>query len=424
MKYFTQLLIVILAFVLASCGGESGTVSQMVLKNQSSIDTVSYEDVVLLKKIASLRNELIRVGRLQLDNISLADQKKTAGIAGELLDRAEQKILGELPEGRFFWSYTGFDEPEGMVKMAEGFMEDLASGRDPLEGKYAEPGGYVVDHAIIKKDDLWHLIYIRGIAGTNWPEYPLSNFGHAVSPDLKNWHTEKPVLETLEEGFDTYQVWAPHIIKHQDKYWIYYTGVNDSVTQAICMATSDDLYDWERHEANPLITTLPWGFWDESHWSDCRDPMVLKEGDTFYCYYTAGRMVPDTDSFENCLGIASSKDLVNWKDEGFRRLVHTLETPPESPFVVKKNGMFYLFYTNYKHGIVYLTSPDPLKGWKENPDDPQSIMEGVSATEIIQENGHWYITYISHMNNGLHFFEIKELVWNSDGSIAVQDAEL
>jgi hypothetical protein len=152
--------------------------------------------------------------------------------------------------------------------------------------------------------------------------------------------------------------------------------------------------------------------------------MVLKEGGTFYCYYTAARINPDNEKHEYCLGIASSKDLLHWKDEGFRRLEYTLETPPESPFVVKMNGEFYLFYTNYKHGIVYVKSPDPLHGWKENPDDPQSIIPGVSATEIFQENGKWYISLISHMPNCLHFLEIRELVWNSDGSVSVQDAGL
>lgn len=395
-----------------------------MIEGRQGIDTLTSGDAELLSTIASLRNDLIRVGRRQMEELTLANQTKAAGIISELLDRAEQKILGQLPSGRFTWSWGGFDEPDGMVGMAKGFLDILASGKDPFEKKFAEPGGYVVDHAIFKKDDLWHLIYIRGIAGTDWPEYPLSNFGHAVSSDLVNWHIKKPVLETVSRGYDTYQVWAPHIIEHAGRYWIFYTGVTDSVTQAICLATSDDLYKWERHESNPLITSLPWGHWDKSHWSDCRDPMVLKEGDTFYCYYTAGRMVPGTEKFEYCLGISSSKDLIHWKDEGFRRLEHTLETPPESPFVVKKDGEFYLFYTNYKHGIVYLKSSDPLHGWKENPEDPQSIMTGVSATEIFQDKGKWYISLISHMPNGLHFFEIRELLWNADGTVSVREATL
>lgn len=379
------------------------------------------EEIKLLKEIAALRNRLWLAKRKRLEEVNLDNQMKTAGIIGELLDRAEQKILGQLPQGRYEWSWAGFEEPSGMVEMAKGFIEALSAGEDPLAGKFAEPGMYTVDHAILKKEDLWHLIYIRGIAATNWPEYPLSNFGHAVSQNLVNWHIRKPVLETPDSGFDVYQVWAPHIIEHNGKYWMFYTGVNDSATQAICLATSEDLYHWERHENNPLFTSLPWGYWDTIHWSDCRDPMVLKEGDTFYCYYTAARMVPGTETVENCLGIASSSDLIHWKDEGYRRLIHTLTTPPESPFVVKRNGEFYLFYTNYKHGIVYVRSPDPLHGWKEDPEDPQSIMEGVSATEIFEHEGKWFITLISHMPYGLHFLEIRELVWKEDGSVETRE---
>ena len=231
-------------------------------------------------------------------------------------------------------------------------------------------------------------------------------------------------METTDSVFDSYQVWAPHIIRHNGKYWMFYTGLSDSATQAICLATSKDLYKWKRHKNNPVLTSLPWGHWDTSHPSDCRDPMVLKDGDTFYCYYTAARVVPETGEHEYCLGIASSKDLIHWKDEGFRRLIHSLNTPPESPFVVKRKGEFYLFYTNYKHGIVYVKSPDPLHGWKEDPNDPQSLMKGVSATEIFKKNGKWYITLISHMRNALHFFEIRELVWNEDGTVSIKKENL
>ena len=405
---------------IAACNNPSGKTDYLVINDGEHSDTLTIENIQTLKRISDTRNKLIRIGRMELENVSLQDQKKVVGIAGELLDRAEQKILGSLPAGRFGWSWQGFDEPEGMIDMAEEFLDVLATGKDPLEGKFAEPGGYVVDHAIIKKDDLWHLIYIRGIAVTNWPEYPLSNFGHAVSKDLKSWKIEKPVLNTRENLFDSYQVWAPHIIQHDGEYWIFYTGVNDSACQSICIARSEDLYHWERYENNPVHTSLPWGAWDKEKWSDCRDPMVLKEGDTFYCYFTAGRIVPETGKHEYCLGIASSQNLLEWKDEGFVRLAHTLETPPESPFVVKRNDEYYLFYTNYKHGIVYIKSSDPVRGWKENPDDPQSILQGVSATEIFADNGKWYITLISHMKNGLHFFEIRELLWEKDGGVRVE----
>ncbi len=409
-----------LMIIISSCGDSFVQKDQsMILLTESSSDTITMEDLLLLKQIASIRYDLSIEAQKISDNLSLSDRNKSAGIISELLNRAEQNILGELPEGRFYWSWQGFENPTDMVNMAKDFLDSMSLEKNPFLGMFFEPGGNVIDHAIIEKDGLFHLVYIRAAAVSSWPEYPSFNFGHAVSENLVDWDVKDPVLQTVESGFDTYQVWAPHIIKHQGKYWNFYTGVNDSVSQAICLATSDDLYNWDRYEANPIITSQPWGAWDESVWSDCRDPMVLKDGNMFYCYFTAARFDKEAEKHEYCMGIASSSDLINWKDEGYRTLEHTLSTPPESPFVVKRNGEYYLFYTNYKHGIVYVRSDDPLIGWKENTDDPQSIIKGVSASEIFEKDNKWYITYISHMKNGLHFLEIRELIWQEDGSVSV-----
>ena len=74
----------------------------------------------------------------------------------------------------------------------------------------------------------------------------------------------------------------------------------------------------------------------------------------------------------------------------------------------------------YKYGTVYLTSKDPVKGWQELPVGKMVLMPGVSASEIYQDSGKYYMSYISHQKNGLHFFEITELIWNKDGSISLK----
>ncbi len=400
-------LTVVLIFLLIHC--------ETAITQPSSIP--SGENVALLGRIASLRDSLTRVRMISFESVTLANQLKAAGIIEELLNRAEGKIFNILPVGRFAWSWTGFDPPAGMVSQASDLLKVLSTGKDPFDGKYSEPGGYVVDHALIKKDGVTHLFYIRGIAATNWPEYPLFNFGHAISRDLKNWDIQQPVLQCPETGWDVYQVWAPHIIEHEGTYYMFYTGVNRNVSQAICLATSGDLITWQRFERNPVITSGPWAIWDTATWSDCRDPMVFRDGNIFYCYYTAARKNTDSGQPEFCLGISSSSDLFHWKDEGFIRLEYSLATPPESPFVFRHNGLYYLEYTNYKYGIVYVTSKDPVKGWKELPVEKMVLMHGVSASEIYQDGDRLYMSYISHQKNGLHFFEIKELLWSKDGGV-------
>lgn len=382
---------------------------------QAESTPISDENAAILRQIASLREKLTRVRMVSFEKLPLEDQNKSAGIIAELLNRSEQKIYNLLPAGRFEWSWTGFDQPREMVAHAEELLNTLVAGKDPFAGKYAEPGGYAVDHALIQKDGLHHLFYIRGTAAGNWPEYPLCNFGHAVSRDLIHWKTEDPVLQCPADGWDTYQVWAPYVLERNGTYYMFYTGVNRNVSQAICLATSTDLYNWKRSDQNPVIKPGQWGMWSADVWSDCRDPMVLNDGGRYYCYYTARRNNAETGQPESCIGISSSEDLLHWKDEGFIRLSESLGTPPESPFVVKRDGRYYLFYSNYKYGTVYATSDDPVKGWKELPADVMTMIGGVSASEIYHDNDKWHISYISHQKNCLHFFEIRPLQWDKDG---------
>jgi len=383
-------------------------------------------DIELIRKISLLRNELSEARTVQLENLTIENQTKAAWIVEEMLNRAEQQVLGTLKpvsKKEFYWGL--YESSEEIVAQAEDYLKTLKTGIDPFEGKFAEPGGYVVDHAFVKKGNKYHVFYIRGIAATDWPAYNLYNFGHAVSSDLKSWKIEKPVLQCPESGVDEFQVWAPYILKRKGIYYMFYTGVNTDVCQSICLATSKDLYHWERYESNPLVIPGEWGngIYSQDKWSDCRDPMVLKDGRNYYCYYTAMRLNTETQQLESCIGISSSQDLLHWKDEGFIPLKYSLSTPPESPFVVKHKQTFYLVYTNYKYGIVYLTSKDPVQGWQEMPEDKMSLIGGVSATELLKVGNEWQISLISHMKNGLHFLEFRKFIWNRDGSIAVTQIE-
>ncbi len=386
----------------------------------------SDSDKVLIEKISSLRNDLSVARTVRMENLTIENQMKSSWIIEELLNRAEQKILGALnPVSKKEYDWGIYETPETMVVQAEGFLKILNEGQDPFEGKFAEPGGYVTDHAFVKKDGKYHVFYIRGIAATDWPAYHLFNFGHAVSNDLKNWKIEKPVLQCPESGPDVFQIWAPYILKRKGMYYMFYAGVNPNVCQSICLARSKDLYNWTRDENNPVIISGSWaeGVYDQNKWSDCRDPMILKDGRNYYCYYTSMRMNSETRQQEQCVGISSSRDLLHWKDEGYIRLEHSLNIPPESPFVVKRKGIYYMVYTNYKYGIVYLTSKDPVKGWQEMPEDKMSILSGVSATELLKVGNQWQISLISHMKNGMHFLEFRKLIWNKDGSMAVKTLE-
>lgn len=337
-----------------------------------------------------------------------------------LLERAERMLKGQVPKGRFEWVDSSYGSPQEIIDQANAILEQLQNNRIPYEGRFAEIGGTVIDHALIEKDGVHHLFYIRGRAVTTWVESPTNNFGHAISTDLVNWEVKEPVLQTKEGEWDEYQVWAPHVIYHDGEYWMFYTGVNYNVTQAIGLAKSKDLYHWERYEKNPVIIPGKWAMWSRETWSDGRDPCILKDGDMFYAYYCAHTYSEELNRGVYCIGVASSKDLYNWKDEGFVILKESMNTPPESPFVIKKNGKYYLFYTDYKAGTVFAISDNPTTGFIDAAPEIRTIIPSVSASEIYFSNGKWYISYISHEPNQLHFFEIMELLWNSDGTFSTK----
>lgn len=370
----------------------------------------------IIDKIKNLTEDL--EGLKKISHADKYEFDKTESIILALLERAKNQAEGNIPKGRWSWVDESYTTPEKMLEQAKGYIDRLKEGTYPFENLFAEVGGTVIDHAIIEKDGIHHLFYIRGKACTTWPEYPTNNFGHAVSSDLIHWKVEAPVLQSVEGEWDEYQVWAPHVIYHDGRYWMFYTGVNNNAAQAIGLATSKDLYHWERFEGNPIIKPGSWGIWDENRWSDCRDPVVLKDGDIFYAYYCTNCVENGKTSY--CVGIASSHDLYIWKDEGYAIMEKSTQTPPESPFAVKKDGKYYLFYTDYKAGTVYAISDDPVSGWKDAPDDKRVVIPGVCASEVYDSAGKWYISYTRHYENHLQFFGIMELVWNDDGSVSAQ----
>ncbi len=140
---------------------------------------------------------------------------------------------------------------------------------------------YINDHCFIQDDDgIWHLF---GITHTE-PAAPLDEkfFAHATSKDLyaPQWEKQPPVLHADAANWGETLVWAPHVIQHNGMYWMFYCGGGEDNTQyKIMLATSQDLYTWTRHDANPLVVD---GF-------DARDPMVLWVHHEWVMYYTGNR---------------------------------------------------------------------------------------------------------------------------------------
>ena len=197
----------------------------------------------------------------------------------------------------------------------------------------AEPW-YINDHCLIHGDDGWHLF---GITHPQ-PANPMDerNFAHATSPSLTEGHWQKqPFALTYDPSVGENHLWAPHVIKKGDTYYMFYCAGSreSSYRYRIHLATSKDLFHWTRDKDNPMFVDF----------YDARDPMVLQIDGTYYLYYTANLDSPEGHHIVN---VRNSKDLRHWSPARVA-LIHpevgTFGGPTESPFVVHFGDHFYLF---------------------------------------------------------------------------------
>lgn len=290
------------------------------------------------------------------------------------------------------------------------------------------PFKFVKDFSILQDTDgLWHVFSITGefYASHAWEaDGQERTFSHSTSPDLRHWTRHAPVLSitdrTHPDGVGTYEdrnIWAPHVIRHGDLYYMFYTSVNQHVSQSISLATSKDLFTWEERPENPVFTLegVKWADWNRDSWADCRDPMVLidRQGDgpeRFLLYVTAHAASGDP---RGLVVVAESEDLVHWRNPRIAiRGPHAIESPQ-----VWKEGNTYCMATSAAGNNTW-TSNDPVEGWKQSgfPRPPIQDVErytqplGSYAEEILRTaNGDLIMAGLTfrHWGNSIYIFKVE-----------------
>ena len=275
----------------------------------------------------------------------------------------------------------------------------------PYQRIYQPPGRagtpwYINDHCFIQgPDGRWHMF---GITQAEPSKPSQEHFlAHATSDDLlaPQWKTEPDVLPI--EGTETV-IWAPHIVRHDGVYHMFYCGGGSGHAYHLNLATSRDLYQWERHPANPMVVD---GY-------DGRDPMVLRVGDEWVLYYTA---TSAPTGGNHIVAAVTSKDLVHWSN---RRVVFTHPKegtyggPTESPFVVQRGERYYLFLCEnapYSSTAVYV-SADPFS-W--TLDSLVGRVPAHAAEVIAGPDGRWWVSRAGWGQGGLY---LAELFWPDPGT--------
>lgn len=190
---------------------------------------------------------------------------------------------------------------------------------------------------------------------------------------------------------------APFVIRVDDTHRMYYGDYRH-----ICLATSADGKSFEKELVNGMA-----GLFGEGPQGHARDPMLLKIGPRWYCYYSAhpgGR---------HGVWLRTSTDLTDFNEP--RRVMTGGQAGDEwwnfeCPHVVRVGGWFYLFHTqSYEPGkqqtSVY-RSADPT--WFGIDDDTNLVCHlPIAAPELIEHEGQWYLAALNENLDGIRIARLK-----------------
>ncbi len=273
-------------------------------------------------------------------------------------------------------------------------------------------GRYLNDHCFVRKGDEWHFFGIVGRSASATDDQPSGeiSFAHATSPDLRHWTLHPEVMQRTGTWPEEHFVFAPYVIeasvgraesKPTPRFHMLYCSDELDGRQRICLATSDDLFNWERYQGNPvIIPSLFWSKWpgfgldapDGGSYGGCRDPHIIRLPDGRFIAYWVSRLQEKFGSNLVCVAASISEDLIHWQEVGpvfsMKAFHRPLTMEVESPCVVFKHGAYWLFFKQgwWTH-VVRSESPFDFHGC-------EPLRLGYShASEVIEWNGEWYITH-------------------------------
>lgn len=236
----------------------------------------------------------------------------------------------------------------------------------------------IADHTWVKDDNgLYHLFFHSEDHGTG------SHIEHYTSADLRSLDYVGVALRPDPGGWDSHGLWAPHIIRFQGTYYMFYAGTNGigtdpNTVQRIGLATSTDLMTWVRYPVNRCPGTSgdgcvyecdePWTTWGQGPGSfnqQCRDPFVIwDEGEERWVMFATSK---STNQY-GVVTVATSSQLTEWTGAGFIDATRRLEAGSggqptggqcENPHVMTVGGTYYLLFVDWKDTEDDDTVPAP-----------------------------------------------------------------
>ncbi len=239
---------------------------------------------------------------------------------------------------------------------------------------------FLSDFCLIQDaQDRWHAIGIGGNVGDG------KSFFHAVSPANELISHYPYVGRVYSDGQESLQntghMWAPYAIYHPNgDAYLYYHHYNErrgSVEMRVLRSTDASLDDWVRLD-HPDLRDGNIAFARGS----CRDACIFwDEGEQCYFMYYAS----------NGIQLTTSTDLIHWTGSvAVLDAVPDGFVEPESPFVIKRFGYYYLIVSGHDYGrMAVYASKDP-RNFGNGKETVLGELNG-HAAEIVTVDGRDYI---------------------------------
>ena len=137
-----------------------------------------------------------------------------------------------------------------------------------------------------------------------------------------------------------------------------------------------------------------------------KDHCWVKRGKDYHIFYITGRMPKGIDTH---IGHASTRDFTHWQ-------IHSRLTQEGAPFVIEKDGLFYLFYNRDSNSHPYcpirLATSSDLLHWKSYPGNPvyapspKYYRYGPSVKHcrdfhVLQEGSYYYLLFCGLTKKGV-----------------------